>query len=324
MIHKNIEFFDVAELVPYDGGYRLERYPENIRKTKTGDAARIMSTATCCELRFVTDATVFDITLGGGIVYIMIGDIIYRKVELSGRKTIKVIAPAQYDLCGKVSKVFPGNLWRIFSDEECPLTFYDIMPIGKGEILPPTPEVLPAKKMLIYGSSITHWCWAIDSRNSYAYRAGHLMGMDVMNKALAGSCDIGKDSIDYLATLDADVIFMELGINVIEHIDEEEFEKRVTYAFENLPKDKEIYVTGIYDYFKTLSPGYPIKEKFDAFNRIVKETAEKYEWINYIDPKKIMSDPRYLCYDMLHPSDFGHIEMSQNLVNEIQKIRESK
>lgn len=53
--------------------------------------------------------------------------------------------------------------------------------------------------MAIYGSSITHWCWAIDARNSYAYRAGQMLGMDVLNKGLSGSCEIEKECVDYIA-----------------------------------------------------------------------------------------------------------------------------
>lgn len=67
-----------------------------------------------------------------------------------------------------------------------------------------------------------------------------------------------------------------------------------------------------------------VNAKFDTFNKIVEETSSKYNHINYISPKKIMDHPMYLCYDILHPSDFGHIQMSINLANEIQNIRNGK
>lgn len=324
MIYRNIEFFNTAEAIPYDGGQMLVRYPEIARKTKKWDQTRIIHSATCCEIRFVTDAECFNITLGGGTVYIMKGDLTYMKVNLDGKKTLTIKNPDRQYLYNKVCKDFSPDVWRFVSDDETQLIFYDMMPLDGTFVRPPEKDEVPKKKMALYGSSITHWCWAIDARNSYGYRAGQLLGMDVLNKGLAGSCEMEKECVDYIAGLDVDVIFMELGINVLDKITEEEFTKRVDYAFSVMPKDKEIYATGLYDCWFSLDEKDEYYEKFKAFNKIVKETAEKYDHINYISPKKIMDDPLYLCYDMIHPSDFGHIQMSINLVNEIQNIRNGK
>ena len=329
MVFKNIEFFNTQELVPYDGGYMLSRYPERIVKNKKSIGARIAGTSTGAEIRFVTDASGFYITLGGGTVYIMMGDITFMKVVLPEgmKKTIEVRSPIRYgsgNLCkkamfDKASQSFSSEVWRIYSDGEVPLTFYDLMPFGETFVRPPKEEELPDKKMVIYGSSITHWCKAYDSRNSYAYRAGKLLGADVLNKGMAGSCEIDKESIDYIVSLNADIVFLELGINVISHISAEEFEKRVKYAFEAMPKDKRIYATGMYDCYITLDENHPLSEKFKIFNGIVLNLSKEYGHINYIDPKKILDSPTYLSDDMIHPTDFGHIQMSQNLFNEIKK-----
>lgn len=324
MIYNNIEFFNTDELIPYDGGHMLVRYPENARKVKKGDSTRIMHTATCCEIRFVTDAECFNITLGGGTVYIMKGDLTYMKVELNGKKTLTIKNPDKQHLFNEACKDFSPDVWRFISDEEKQLVFYDMMPLNGSFVRPPEKDEVPQKKMAIYGSSITHWCWAIDVRNSYAYRAGHVLGMDVLNKGLSGSCEMEKECVDYVASLDVDVIFLELGVNVLDKITEEEFVKRVDYTFSVMPENKEIYVTGLYDCYFSLDKNNPYNEKFDIFNKIVEETAKKYDYINYISPKKIMDHPSYLCYDMIHPSDFGNIQMSYNLVKEIENIRNGK
>lgn len=106
MIYNNIEFFNTQELVPYDGGQMLVRYPENARKVKKGDSTRIIHTATCCEIRFVTDAECFNITLGGGTVYIMKGDLTYMKVELNGKKTLTIKNPPLQNMFEKACKDF--------------------------------------------------------------------------------------------------------------------------------------------------------------------------------------------------------------------------
>ena len=44
-----------------------------------------------------------------------------------------------------------------------------------------------------------------------------------------------------------------------------------------------------------------IREKFGLSN------------LYYIEGTKIMDSGSYLCYDMVHPSDYGHIRMGENL-----------
>lgn len=328
MIYENVEFFNVEKVESYDNGVILCRFPADAINDMSPWATRVSYAAMGCEVRLVCESKAFRITLGAVTqdvdVYVMRGDYFVDKYKISASQKMTLqfenrdlFTGYEKEALEKFDTRFSHNVWRFYFHSEGAAAFYECKALN-GVVRPPQKEEIPQIKMLAYGSSITHWCWAMDSRNSYIQLVARKLNADVLNKGMAGACNLEYSTMDYLIGMKAwDVAFCELGINVINSYDCEEFKKRAEYLISGICKsmpENKVFLTGIY-YAATLST--QIGEKARQFNCILSEIKEKYNLKNliYIDSKEIMDSPTYLCKDLLHPSDYGHIMMGEKLAN---------
>lgn len=319
---KNVELFNVEDLEPFSDGVILHRFSKDARKDTRDRSTWMASAANGCELRFVTEADVFWVTLGtvaqGVTIFVMCGDYFYEKYTLSaGEKrsfqfeNTDFLAPYE----GIHESRFSHKVWRFYFQSEGEIVYYGIR-AAHGIVRPPYQEELPQKTMLAYGSSITHGCWAMDTRNSYIQQAAQRLRMDVLNKGMAGACRLEKSICDGLLGLkNWDLAFLELGVNVVNIYSTAQFEECAEYLVKNLCEknpDKPVFLTGTYYNTRSLSKEH---EKLDAFEEILRKIGSKYALSNlhYIDGRRIMDSTEYLSKDITHPSDYGHLRMGENL-----------
>lgn len=330
MILDNVELFNVDEIENYNSGVLLERFPSWSRNELTDRGAWMSMSAHGCEIRFKTDAQAFWITLGAAAldvdVYVMCGDYFFDKYTIKSSE--KITLQFQGDLFDNLDqemldeKRFSKNLWRFYFHSEGPAIYYGIKPLN-GKIIPPSKEDEPQNKILAYGSSITHWCWTLDSRNSYIQQTAMRLGLDVYNKGMAGACFIEKNIADYLSSInDWEIAFLELGVNVYKTMNMDEFKKRVYYLLDAMTKkhpNKKIFITGIYDCYLTIKHYDDLK--YEKYTEILKEAPIEFNNDNiiYINSKEILTSTEFLSRDFIHPSDYGHIMMGENLSKIIKK-----
>lgn len=215
------------------------------------------------------------------------------------------------------NSIYPIELVRIlFNDKEVQFVGVE----GKVE---PGLELLPTYKYLSYGSSITANSTTFIPMISYPSLLAKRFGADLINIGFPGSCRMEKEVADCIAyEKEFDFATIELGINVIDNMDEEEFYKRVYYLLDVISKNhlnSKIFVIDIYNYFNEVC-GVSDK-KLLRFRNIVKSICKLLNRDNiiYISAKNILKTRANLCADLVHPDLDGHLEIYQNLYLKIKK-----
>jgi hypothetical protein len=206
MIWNNVELFNVYETEKRtDGAIKLYRFPKAARDRfaieKPNYVADVGNMTTGCEIRFVTKAA--DVLISSeyynGTVEIYRGDFFCRVEHLQAgviqRITLREdTALDVYPITTK--KRFAPNVWRIVFDHDYCAVIHDIHAFAP--IRPPMQSELPDKKLLAYGSSITHSAHAVMYTNSYLYTLARALNVDAMCKGMGGSCFVQKEVADYI------------------------------------------------------------------------------------------------------------------------------
>jgi len=328
-----------AEPAP-TGGHYLRRFPRAIRAALSPLGCMVSEESAGVEIRFVTEGHGFCLTLGAEPsslnpaennsldVFIFRGDFFHARRQIeAGRANHIVINDIGGALSERLGRLAPAafagrrfspEVWRVLIGR-FPASLIELSTHGKP-CRAPYPEELPTRRWLAYGSSITNGAGASAHPLSYIYQAAHLIGVDVFNQGLSGSCRCEAEVADYFASReDWDLITLELGVNMRGEFTPEEFEQRAEHLVRTVRKahpTKPIALISIYpNADTTLYTSYPEtlntlrQSAFDkALERIAAESCA-----HLIKGDKILRNFGNLTTDLIHPSDYGHIEMGRNL-----------
>lgn len=342
MIYKNIEFFNVDELLPVEGfpGLRLYRYPkalaESLGETWQHNARFRAQRVHGCELRFVTPARCFDLTLTAYEhaidVQIFRGDRLLQKNTLpAGQTTVlhieQPVIEAQVDPAVLTGTRFPSRVWRVLCGMNGYLHFNGLDTYG-WPCRPPAPEEEPAVRWLAYGSSIT--CGSVTTvySNAYINQAARRLGWDVLNKGLSGSCFWEEQIAGYLAEQQVDYMTLEAGVNMAPSFDSAEYARRVQHLLDTVKRNQSVRRFFVIDSFPCYGLFHkdrelPAARHYEPFKqitrRLTEEAAREDDRFVSLPGESILRDTDGLSCDLLHPSDEGHILMGQALAEEIQK-----
>lgn len=343
MIYKNVEIFNVAELIDCeDGGVKWLRVPSEVDQclehgTQSYSMARC---STGVELRFVIKSgdnvvirmakaendrstSVFHVYRGGiqgywddcesdKYVSYEAHDFIIKKSE--NIDFLKKMAAACSDPWDPevVRIIFDRGAYRII----------DII----GDVEPPRPEQCPQKTILTYGSSITHGSNSIDMSHSWPAVLAHNLKMDVKNLGLAGACAMEEKMIDYIAGLGEtkqwDMAIVELGINVLGWPDDKIL-SRASNAIKQVAgrnPDKNVYVISPFYCFDDFKGGLQARNWREKLKSII--DREQYPNVTYINGLDLLGDVSGLSADEVHPNIYGVEQIASRLTEIIkQKIK---
>ena len=333
MIFKGAELYNVSEM-EYNSekeSYDMLRVPKLVEEGLNKDAQKINRFNTGAEIRFVHIDDEIEITMQTEGVSDVSSPMIYygniqagwqdsQKNILGDKTKITVSIPKRLEYLKNIAADFshpfdPEVVRLIFPCKRCTIT--DI----KGKCTPPPSDKVPQKRILTYGSSITHGSLSILPVNAYAYRVAENLGYDLINLGYAGSAAMEACMADYIAKRkDWDIAHLEMGINVINTMPEDEFANRVSYFIEKIASenpDKKVVCTDMF-YF---SLDYERSTKVEVYRDIVLKAAEKTHSKNvlYINGKKLLTNMNGVSADLVHPNVRGMEEIARNLT---QKIKE--
>lgn len=328
MIYKNFELYNVADLVPVERGLLMARVPENVRMAMS-EQGRRMATAACgCEIRFVINSGKARLTLRTrdagtsttGILYyggVQAGwTTLYQKI--TDTDTVLEIAPPDDPVKLKMISDAAGYSYsteviRILFDSP-QIVIVDL----EGDVRPPCDDETPAKRFMMYGSSITHGSLACAPNNTYLHQIARRLGYDMYSMGFAGSCCIEPEMCEYLSEQNNainprrwDFAVMELGINIL-GITPEDFEGRVMNLLTKLTEKnpgKKLFVIDIYFHSADMTNPY----KTDLFRDIVRRSAAKFPSARHIPGKSLLTSARGLSADFVHPNIDGVDEIARNL-----------
>lgn len=315
MIKDNIEFFNVEE-IKSDG--TILRFKEDLilslgcNEHKRGRFYGYRSIG--AELRFKTNAKFFDITFSAvkedTSIYLFYGDYMSKKFLINANITQTLHIEVESNILKYQDRLpkngFSPNLIRFVIGYSGYIKYLGINTFGEV-IMAPSECDIPSKTLLIYGSSISHGSEALEYVDSYAFILSRILNINVLNKSIPGSCQAEKQMIDYLNTIKRDTTFIEFGVNVIGLFSLEEYKKRLEYIISKM--NNNLYLTSILDNHYLIDNNEEMLDKMLTFRDIAIKCCKT---INYIDPTKLLSLTSLTC-DLLHPSNFGQLEIALRL-----------
>lgn len=326
-----VEFHNVSlpELWPNGPGWVLPRYPKEVREVINMAGRQTSQESAGCEIRFVTGSPTIRVYLSAANAevetVVFCGDFQHstHKLEPGRIQCVHLQVPERFSAvqADYLNKgLFAPQVWRLMFSRNTVL-FHGIDPLGH-DLRAPLATEKPKLKWLAYGSSITHSHW-----KGYPNQAAMRLGVDVQNKGLSGSCHIEKEVADFLARkCDWDFITMELGINMRHDYEPAEFERRARYLVEGSLKakpGKPVVLITVYPNFSfhAKNPGREWEwEK--AYNEILRMLAKEKasEGVCLIEGFEVLGDFRHLSADLLHPSEYGHVRMGENLATALKPL----
>ena len=340
MIYKNVEFFNVAELIELeDGSVTWRRVPKWVEDTlERGDQSlRYSRISTGVELRFVLKSDQVTIRLAkvkddgvdnsfcifrGGfqgyysdyakgrvLTDMEPMDVVIKKHDNPDRQG-KMMALTNMGWDMDVFRIrFDRGLFRVV----------DII----GDVEPPKKEQCPQKTLMTYGSSITVGMDALTAATAWTSVLSHKLQWDLLNKGFAGSCMLEYDMAEYLAQLGEqnayDAGILELGINAMSYPEEKVYDRveNILRQVVGRNPDKPFFVVSPF-----LAPNdwAGDGENGRKWRRIIPEVVEKLSYPNltYINGRDIVNDVDFFAADGLHPSVYGHFEIAQNMYNRVK------
>ncbi len=321
MKYQNIEFFNIEE-IKKDG--TLLRFEESLilslgnEEHQRGRFYGYRSIG--AELRFKTVAPFFDITLSAYKedchIYVFFGDYFHQRYQLIKNQTttIHIEKPTKLQIENLPKGGFSSDVIRIVIGYSGYVQYIGINTFG-FERIPPRDEEVPTQTLAIYGSSISHGSEALDYIDSYAFILSRLLNINVLNKAIPGSCQAEFQMIDFLKKLNYDACFIEFGVNVLGLYSLEEYQKHVSYILKQL-SGKPLYITGVLQNGNMLQKDTILAEHYQEFNAYMHGLQN----IQYVDEQLLLPRFESLTTDLLHPSNFGQMLIALGL----EKVLKSK
>lgn len=333
IIYKNMEIHNAAALLPGEhGGVMWLRYPEAVCEGFEKEGARIQAgNASGVELRFLMLSERVTLRIRStaiGHYHIYRGGLQGGWYDHEGKTTSPdgteiVIERKEQPYIDRMHRDFalPWNpmLIRIIFDRGR----FEIIDV-EGDIALPGEKDTPRKTILFYGSSITHGSNSLNDSNSWTSWVAHGLGMDKLNKGLAGSCYMEDSTVSYLGNIGKegawDIAVLELGINVLRFDAKKRYEraKNTLQRIAGANPEKPVFV---------ISPFY-CSDDYDGAGRAAawRETLKTviaelgYQNVTYIPGDAVLSDMRGISTDLVHPSVYGIACIAERLEGKMREV----
>ena len=329
MILGQAELHNVHELLddPAGAGSICCRVPNDLRVTLNESAKNNAIQATGCEIRFNLEGPRAVITLqspeGPALAEVYQGDF-FSALHLIDTAPTRVVVerPESETVMRQVTPSdarFDTGLTRVVLPWRPSVRVVSI----EGETSLPGPDQTPDTRYLAYGSSITHGSTAVRPTGTYPARVAELLGTDLFNLGFGGGAHMEAGMADYIAArTDWDFASLEMGINVVQSFEVDEFHRRVEYFVTTIADAHPDDWIFCIDIFPCLYDFMGV-EKCDTFRSIV---ADRVRQLNrpklvHVPGDAMLTSNLGLTTDLVHPAPAGFEEMARNLAEIIRARR---
>lgn len=190
----------------------------------------------------------------------------------------------------------------------------------------PAPEQLPAKKLLVYGTSLSQGTSSHLAMGAYPWLLGRRLGYDVYNYALAGCCLIEREMVEFLAGLPEsfDLILFEPSTNLFaQGYPAEEFARRCRLFIDAMLARHNGAPIVCLDLFPSLfdygfTGGFHPIESCGDYRAALKTVVSGYAGQPvYLVKTGELLDVRNLSADLMHPTSIGYFQIAERLLHEL-------
>ena len=335
MIYENVELHNVAEIQPVNGGARLQRVPEDVRKHLNKGAQMRVLQPDNCEIRFVSDSLETHVTLsseGETDVTVFHGTFDGRERYIIGRK------PTTIRLCpqNRLQKLdrrwwedqpFSPRVYRIIfgGRRRDPVILHGIEGCG---IRPPNSKELPTIKYLSYGTSITQGFDCAGPHLSYVAQTAWHLGADLINLGVGGACRCETALADYIAKkTDWTIASLALSVNM-QGFPMDEFRNRIKYMVNTVAgadTSRPIACITLYPYFRDFGvtdPDIQYGGTSEEYRQTLRDVVAEcpYPNVHQIEGQEVLTNIGGLTADLIHPSDNAMIEMGKKLSTRLKPL----
>ena len=342
MEYNGMLLHNVQELI-YDREHRdygLNRVPESLRVRLNPKAQKNIRFVSGCELRFVMESDEVQISLrrmpvsgsilSQGMVQVYQGNfqgsyqIGPQAVTTEGSRILIRKQDwgyvRQFTQSGKTTERrgqgFSAEVTRVLLPYDWGCFLGEI----QGKIRPPKPSELPPKRLLVYGSSITHGGNASLMSKTYAFRLAEILGADCINLGCAGSAWMDPAMGAWIAgRKDWDMALLELGVNVIGEWTPQRLYERAGSFIRQIKEahpEQPVWVTDMYYNHHDFCQDPRAFQFREVINTCVEELKYRYPRLEYVNGLEMMGEKDGFCClssDGLHPSDLGHSVIARRL-----------
>jgi len=336
MNNDHIGWHNVTELLPQrGGGWLLQRFPAEVRDDLgLSRIGRLFTSRSSngCELRIISSAERLRVTLSTlaekAKVQVFRGDYPVgnglHHLE-PGRSTHILLDRISYENLASSAMEhtrFSPDMWRIYCFD-APIIFEEIDAFGES-FRAPTAGESPERRWLAYGSSITQ---SGQIYEGYVNTAATLMGVDVFNQGMGGSCCLEPSVARSIAgRRDWDFCTLEVGVNMRGAFTSEQFEARARPFIETVSRthpDKPVVVLSVFTTGNDHSRDPD--NTYTRANREFREIAHTIEKearlpnLHFIDGREIFSDLRGFSADLLHPTPIAAVRAGGELAARLRR-----
>jgi lysophospholipase L1-like esterase len=338
MIHDDLEFHNVAELVAVEGleGLRLQRIPESLRSEVDEGTGGVMLSPANSEIRFrfkpgCDDATITLASEEGAVGYVYHGPFQGQSVEIGPEPTDVLIKDHKRQklltLEQKAGYSFNPDLIRICfgSDYPEPVTY-----IGhNGNVCLPKEGDSPSQTLLAYGTSITHGTGLSGAALSYSSHAAWKLGMDHRNLGASGCCLCESAMAHFLAAQDCDLMTLELSVNMLGRgINAEEFREKAGYLVKTVAEanpDRPIVCITLLPHYNDMGQhliGDNQNATSEEYRQVLRDIVSSLNLKNLtlVEGPELLGNIEGLSRDLIHPGARGMIEIGENLASKIASL----
>lgn len=335
MIFNNIEFHNVAQLTPDgEGAYVMHRLPVEVEDMISPGGKKGSTVATGTELRFklVSDTVSIKLRIDARpgdvfLAFIYHGSALgpwqeCKKYLHGGDNVITINRPEKTEQYKMITE--SGNF--PFSPDVIRIVFSygDIRFVGvEGECLPPSPEDLPKRTMLCYGSSVTHGSSSLNIPWSFVFQLAEHFRVDSLNLGFSGNCRLESAMADEIAARgergEWDFATLCMGINILNTS-----RKKATELVSNMIStvagrnpEKHIFC---------LSPSF-CRSDFhglglaEVWREVIEEQVRLYDspFVHYVNGLDLIDGAWGISGDCSHPSPMGIRSMVNGLIRVMEE-----
>ncbi len=327
IFENKVMLHNVEALIEVENGYKMSRLSieaKDAMELSQANHGGASTASTGVEVRFVIESgeeAFIDVYCEdmaqntARIAYLRLGDFQYGWEWLNpfvmtpGLNRIPIKLPPDMDRLRDIAKQYH----HAFSADVVRLFFHagQVLFVGaQGDIRPPKADEMPAHRAVFYGSSITHGSLSNQPFANFVSLTSLELGLDPLNKGLAGSCNMENRVVDDILSHDNAAFYqVEVATNCADRHPVEELQNRVRYLCDQfLAKRGDTHLFVI--------DGLWTQDKYDPYRQMVKETVASYadDRITYIPGRSLVPDISYVTTDGIHPTLQGHLNATKVLL----------